>query len=349
MSPFVKLREPSAYVACKLDLTADDAQRAFWCDFFKAHIHTILGLGVEAVGRRGGDVADARERAARVAAELAGRVDAFAADPRDHGRVTIFTLDRWREEILRRHGFDDCFVDLKRRENDKMLPLVPSACQRVDRADDTVKALIEGVFAGNIFDLGASATAAKFRDGSPDFHAVVETLKPRPWLIDDLDAFAGAGPYKHVVYFVDNAGSDILLGALPLARHFARQGTRVTLAANERPALNDVTAAELRDLLPRVIETEPSFDGLPIHVVSTGTGEPLIDLLHVSDELNAAAADADLVILEGMGRGVESNLDCDLACDRLNLAMLKDRMIAESIGGELWDCVCRFVPAGSGG
>jgi type II pantothenate kinase len=90
------------------------------------------------------------------------------------------------------------------------------------------------------------------------------------------------------------------------------------------------------------LEVEPSLGGLPISFVSTGTGEPLIDLEKVSDELNAAAADADLVVLEGMGRGVESNLDAAFSCDALNLAMLKDEAVAKRVGGKLYDVVCRF-------
>ena len=81
---------------------------------------------------------------------------------------------------------------------------------------------------------------------------------------------------------------------------------------------------------------------LPIELVSTGTGEPLIDLSLVSEQLNTAAADADLVILEGMGRGVESNLDAKFKCDALNLAMIKDESIARRVGGKVFDCVCRF-------
>ena len=45
-----------------------------------------------------------------------------------------------------------------------------------------------------------------------------------------------------------------------------------------------------------------------LQVVSNGSGLPVIDLRHLSAELAAAAADADLVVLEGMGRSIETNL-----------------------------------------
>jgi type II pantothenate kinase len=58
--------------------------------------------------------------------------------------------------------------------------------------------------------------------------------------------------------------------------------------------------------------------------------------------LNAAAADADLVILEGMGRGVESNLDAKFSCDAVSLAMIKDEMVARRLNGKVFDVVCQF-------
>ena len=61
---------------------------------------------------------------------------------------------------------------------------------------------------------------------------------------------------------------------------------------------------------------------------------------------NIEADDADLVILEGMGRGVESNLKASFTCDAVKLAMLKDEAVARRCGGKLFDVVCRFRAAG---
>jgi type II pantothenate kinase len=127
-----------------------------------------------------------------------------------------------------------------------------------------------------------------------------------------------------------------------MIRWFARRGTEVVIAANEKPTLNDMTAADTRAIWPQIVTTESSFAGLPIDIVSTGTGEPGIDLSNVSDELNRASKDADLVILEGMGRGMETNFDAQFSCDALNIAMIKDAMIARRTGGKLYDVVCRF-------
>jgi type II pantothenate kinase len=350
--PFVKLADPSTYIACTWDLAADEEGRTHWVEFFKRHLETILSLGLAAAVARGGNTSEVNVRAAACRREFVAHFDQFATDPKSMGKpgqpVTILILDIWRDALLRKHGFVDAFVDLKDRENAKALPFLSEVCQQIDSlsGQEQLQAVIEGVFAGNIFDMGAEATAKAYLNSGPDFFETRKTLARRPWLIDDFDALTERllrGPiHRKAVFFIDNAGSDFLLGAIPMMRWLAKRETAVILAANERPTLNDMTVYDVRAWWPKILEAEPSFSQLPITIVSTGTGEPLIDLLAVSPELNAAAADADLVILEGMGRGIESNLHADFACDAVNLAMIKDVIIAKRQNGKLFDVVCRF-------
>jgi type II pantothenate kinase len=353
MSPFVLLADPKSYVACSWDLSLDAEGRAHWIEFFKRHLETILKLGAEAAADRQHDMNAVNARVESCRKEFIGFFDEYAAHPRDVARygvdrVTILTLDQWRDAILRRHGFVDAFLDMKNRENQLALPLLPVVCDQIDALSgvEQFRAIIEGVFAGNIFDMGADATAKAFLKGGPDFFQTRKTLCPRPWLVDDFDAaarrFVTGKPHRKAVFFIDNAGSDFLLGALPMIRWLALRGTHVVLAANERPTLNDMTIHDVNAWWPRILQVLPSLASLPIERISTGTGEPLIDLSAVSGELNAAAKDADLVILEGMGRGVESNLDAQFACDAMNLAMIKDTMIAKRNSGVLFDVICRF-------
>jgi type II pantothenate kinase len=349
LEPFVQLPDPSRYVACDWNLTDDDDSREHWVRFFIQHIRTLTGAGVAAAVARGEAETSATRRADACIAAFEDRFGDYLARPRQHGRVTMLDLDKWRDGLLREHGFVDPLIDVKQRENDKMLPLLPGVVAAIDAIDDRerqVESLVRGIFAGNVFDLGAKATAAKFLGGSPDFSHTLATLPPRPWAVDHFDAFSRrllAG-YRRVVFFIDNAGSDFLLGALPMARWLARSGASVVIAANEMPTLNDMTVHDVRAIWPRVLAAEPSFDRLPIEIVSTGTAEPLIDLLGVSTTLNDASRDADLVILEGMGRGIESNFGTVLRCEVANLAMLKDEAVARRVGGELFGVVCRFHP-----
>jgi type II pantothenate kinase len=348
LSPFCLLADPSNYVSAREDLRKEQDNRVHWIEFFRRHIHTLLKLSHEAGLARDLDAQDLERRAKDSLIEYEAILDRFLAEPMSQDKpVTIMTLDRWRDGVLRKRGFVDAFIDLKNRENAKMLPLLPAVCRELDalHGPKQLHAVVEGVFAGNIFDMGAEETARKFLSHSPDFFNTRASLPKRPWLVDDYDKLEQCllhKIYRKCVFFVDNAGSDFLLGALPMIRWLAQRGTRVVLAANERPSLNDMTIDDVRTWWPRIIEAESSFSSLPIELVSSGTGEPLIDLLEVSHELNDAAKGADLLILEGMGRGVMSNFDASFTCDALNIAMIKDEWVARRFGGKTFDLVCRF-------
>ncbi|KAA8540812.1 hypothetical protein F0562_024775 [Nyssa sinensis] len=158
---------------------------------------------------------------------------------------------------------------------------------------------------------------------------------------------------------------------LPLARELLRHGTEVVLVANSLPALNDVIAMELPDIvaeaakhcdiLRRAAEaggllvdaisnirdsSKENSSSVPLMVLENGCGSPCIDLRQISAELAAAAKDADLIILEGMGRALHTNFNARFTCDALKLAMVKNQRLAEKlIKGNIYDCVCRYEPA----
>ena len=49
--------------------------------------------------------------------------------------------------------------------------------------------------------------------------------------------------------------------------------------------------------------------------------------MQVSREVIEQAGDADLVVLEGMGRGIETNLYAQFSVDSLKLGMIKHREV----------------------
>jgi hypothetical protein len=53
------------------------------------------------------------------------------------------------------------------------------------------------------------------------------------------------------------AGADVVLGMIPLARELLRMGAEVVMCANSQPAINDITAPELRALLNQVAAVCP--------------------------------------------------------------------------------------------
>ncbi|KAL5139057.1 Uncharacterized protein HKD37_10G029074 [Glycine soja] len=149
-----------------------------------------------------------------------------------------------------------------------------------------------------------------------------------------------------VIIFVDNSGADIILGIiLPFARELLRRGSQVILAANYLPSLNDVTYAELIKIISKLKDEEGRLVGVGtsnLLIANSGNDLPVIDLTRVSQELGNLANDLDLVILEGMGRGIETNLYAQFKCDSLKIAMVKHPEVTEFLGSRFYDCVIKY-------
>lgn len=351
-----QLAAPEAYVACRWDLSDLPEQRAYWLALFRRHLPGLLDEAVKVELADGRQPEDAQQRADQAQQTFVEYLETVAQQPERYGRLDILAICEAREKILRQAGFNDPYRLAKQRENVAALELLPQVLAELDAMDESQRAaaLIQGVFAGNIFDLGATKTVDAFKHDRVDFYATRSQLKPRPWRVDDLDAWLAAWErrsWRSAVLFIDNAGPDIVLGMLPLARELVRRGTRVLLAANTSPTLNDVTADELQELLAEASQSDRAIREAIGHgdliVLADGNGFPLIDLSRLDPAFVAEVAQrpVDLVVLEGMGRALESNYDARFTCDTLKIAMIKDEGVADAMGGELFDLVCRFEPA----
>lgn len=355
---FPRLADPASYVACMTDLTTDTQAASYWLNMFRDHFVKLRAGWLREAEDRGVDFAGAEAEADAAQSDFFAYLDGLDADVSVLGRLDILSLCWAREDALERAGIADAYAVPKRVETERAIALLPALLAELDAMpdDERFAAIWRGVFAGNIFDLGAKETMAMFDAGPVDFEAVRAKLKPRPWRFDDFDALSvqfadGGSPYRCAGLFVDNAGPDVTLGMLPLTRELLRRGTGVILTANSLPSLNDVTHNELVDLLERVAAVDPAIrDALTdgrLEAVPSGNDAPLIDLTAVSPEL-AAACDrrgVDLVVLEGMGRAVESNFNAELTCDAVKVCMVKDAGVARELGAELFDLVLKFEPA----
>jgi len=352
MSKFCLLSDPENYVADQVDLVADKKGRAYWLDHFEKHFEDTLGHALTHYGRA------ARKKIESARVHFSSLLASLRETPNSlgDGTLNIISLCRLRDTTLREHGLIDPFMHIKQRENASSIELYSDLVRQLHELEGRNRwlALVRGVFAGNIFDLGSPATMHLAAQPT-DFAATLESIKPRPWFIDDFDRLAESLPdspptdWAKAVVFVDNAGSDLVLGMMPFVRELALCGTKIVLAANELPCLNDVTADETVEVVEQLAANDDDLAALiraeMFEVVSSGSEECLIDLLDVTEELNEAAADADLLVLEGMGRSVETNFDTSFTVDTLKIAILKDNHVASRIGGETFDCICRYVPA----
>ena len=291
-------------------------------------------------------------------------------------------------------------------ENETAMQVLPDLLLDLDTMEPSVRllALIQGVLAANIFDWGSRECVAKYQDGLilSIYRDARERLSKRPWRVDDFDKLSArwlrceegkdGPPYRRVLIFADNAGADIVLGLIPLARELLRMGCDVVFAANTLPAINDITVEELVDVVEEASQycsilssawkagnrirarnrgnippfensqdlsdfgssSEHSFPETPaghtadeptsrLFVADSGQVSPCLDLRCVGSNVARAAVGTDLVIIEGMGRAIHTNLKTQLKCDCLKLAMIKNKHLASSLfGGDLFDCVCIY-------
>ncbi len=353
---FPLLDQPATYVPCQMDLTTDEKHRAYWINLFRNHFVGALELAMADALDRGvaRDVAESQEANAR--AGFTAFLNQVESEPDVFGKLTILRICEARESCLRRAGIPDPYRLAKEQENEAALALLPDVLAEIDALAESqrIERIMRGVFAGNIFDMGAVSTLEMFKDGQMDFRVTLNKLKARPWFVDHLDAWQDRwinGP-KHTcaVFFVDNAGPDVLLGMIPFAREVLRRGTGVILTANATPTLNDITHDELTKLVHQIATFDPiisqALSGGELELITSGNRFPLIDLRRINPDLADAVyrRDVDLCVLEGMGRAIETNFEAEFTCDTLKLAMIKDLGVGEAMGATLYDLVMRFDP-----
>ncbi|RYR77508.1 hypothetical protein Ahy_A01g001993 isoform B [Arachis hypogaea] len=375
---FPLLVDPKMYEPNTVDLS-DHSELEYWLTILSEHLPDLVDKAVASEG--GTD--DSKRRGDAFARAFSAHLARLMEEPAAYGKLGLANLLEMREECLREFQFVDAYRSIKQRENEASLAVLHDLLMELDSLDEETRllTLIEGVLAANIFDWGSRACVDLYHKGTIiEIYRMSRNKMQRPWRVDDFDAFKermlGSGdkkplPHRRALLFVDNSGADIVLGMLPLARELLRRGTEVVLVGNSLPALNDVTAMELPDIvaeaakhcdiLRRAAESggllvdamTNTLDGskeklpsVPLMVVENGCGSPCIDFRQVSSELAAAAKDADLIILEGMGRSLHTNLYAQFKCDALKLAMVKNQRLAEKlVQGNIYDCVCKYEPA----
>ncbi|KAF3775698.1 Pantothenate kinase 2 [Nymphaea thermarum] len=376
---FPLLADPKKYEPNTVDLSEHN-ELAYWLNVLSEHLPDLVDKAIASEG--GTD--DAKRRGDAFSSAFSAHLARLREEPVAYGKLGLANLLELREECLREFQFSDAYRSIKLRENEASLAVLPDLLVELDSMDEEARllALIEGVLAANIFDWGARACVDLYHKGTIiEIYRMSRNKMQRPWRVDDFDLFKkrmlGSAenkpqPHKRALLFVDNSGADIVLGMLPLARELLRRGTEVVLVANSSPALNDVTAIEIPeivaeaakhcDILRKAAESGgllvdamtkaddtsgKSLSSLPsLMVVENGCGSPCIDLRQVSSELASVAKDADLIILEGMGRALHTNFNARFKCDALKLAMLKNQRLAERlVKGNIYDCICRYEPA----
>lgn len=312
---------------------------------------------VQLVDEAGGD--SSRHRRAEEARVVfrAFLDDLMKGDARD-AAPTIHHVTLFRESVVSAFELGDPYAVVKKRETDAALERLTANPEEWGFGSSKGcdgRRLLAQLLSGNLFDLGSALTQKAFREGRMSLGVSAEEaweraakanpaesseLSSRGWrgLLSSEPSGETGAPIRRLLILVDNAGADFVLGVLPLAVCLARELDEVILAANTTPSSNDMTLAEVRDVLQRAkpLVGRRTEDG-HLSVVGTGTGTPGIDLAHVGADFNSAAQRADALIIDGQGRGVETTWAARFRVPALRVATLKDPEVAGAIGRQLWD------------
>ena len=78
--------------------------------------------------------------------------------------------------------------------------------------------------------------------------------------------------------------------------------------------------------------------------VNSGQSSPCLDLSRLNKSLVELMIErqVDLLVLEGMGRAIHTNLYANFKCECLKVAVLKNRWLAERLGGEMFSVVFKY-------
>ncbi|KAK1326944.1 Pantothenate kinase 2 [Acorus calamus] len=347
---FPLLADPKTYEPNTIDL-ADRSELEYWFTVLSEHLPDLVDKAVASEG--GTD--DAKRRGAAFARAFSAHLRRLMEEPAAYGKLGLANLLEMREECLREFQFVDAYFSIKQRENEASLAVLSDLLMELDSMNEDARllALIEGVLAANIFDWGSRACVDLYHKGTIiEIYRMSRKKMHRPWQVDDFDAFSkrmlGSGnekpkPHKRALLFVDNSGADIVLGMLPLARELLRRGTEHCDILRKAAEAGGLLVDAMVNIQDGSVENMAS---VPLMVVENGCGSPCIDFRQVSSELAAAAKDADLIILEGMGRALHTNFNAHFKCDALKLAMVKNQRLAEKlVKGNIYDCVCRYEPS----
>ncbi|CAK1548454.1 unnamed protein product [Leptosia nina] len=340
------LSEPDKYTPDTLDLLSDDEAREYWLNTCEKLVDKYVNFALS-----NKDDPTIEIRALKFKTCYVEALKEIRVNPLAHGELTIRLLLDINETCLRAQGFFDLWKRQKKYENEAALAQLASRLAEIDAMpDDRQKwlALCSGILAGNMFDWGAQAVTSILGCGLTE---ALQKIQKRPWLYDGLDKWLDklqTTVHHCAAVFVDNSGVDVVLGVLPFVRGLLLRGTSVILCANEWPALNDITNSELENVLQSaslvcpIIAAARATGNLVVR--SSGQRGPCLDLRTISVDLvtEMKIRGVDLIILEGMGRALHTNLNARLAVDSLKIAVVKNAWLAQRLGGPLFSVIFKY-------
>eukprot|EP00842_Homolaphlyctis_polyrhiza_P000743 jgi/Hompol1/166/HPOL_001282-RA len=338
LCPFPLLQDPAGYKPDTSDLR-DPALQSYWIDLLDVNLEQLVGIALNWQEQTTG-TSDVKDRARTFENMYREHLKLLRKEPSAYGVLTC----------LREMGFSDVFRDVKQTENRAALEGFAVLTAKLDSLDEPSRldTMLDNLLAGNMYDCAntniknmvrSTAVQEMLKRGELDF-STAKAKVGRPPQLNSYGVFKekllSGHVYKKAVILVDNSGADAIFGILPFARYLLSKSTSVVLGANTHPAVNDITASEMLQVVEEIATKDAIFRHAlannRLRVVGTGSGSPCIDLMRVSREFATASVDADLVVLEGMGRAIHTNYYASFKVDSLKVAVFKNPQIANELG-----------------
>jgi uncharacterized protein with ATP-grasp and redox domains len=345
---FSALLERDGYLPGLWNLHRDVEARDYWVRTLTGNLeHMVDSYTREATPR-------AKKLCRQAQAEYLKYLDDFKSSTDPERPRTVNALVEVRQEIFEKFGVPDPYKSSKDTENERALALL----REVSPAPPSAGSALEGlrwafslVLAGNHFDMGSAEARRRHSGVSAAFLRSAAQLARKRWFRDDLEPLAAhleRGPRRNgsAVICVDNAGAEIVLGVPALAIVLTSIGFKCTIAANESPALNDMTASETAELIRVIGGMDPRVQSLiesdSLAVISSGSRTSGLDFTKVSDSFDQAASQAEITVVIGQGRAVETNWRARLAVPWARAAVVKDEFVARAVGCKVFDPLLTF-------
>ncbi|XP_066908231.1 4'-phosphopantetheine phosphatase isoform X1 [Halyomorpha halys] len=339
------LSNPAEYFPDTQNLSENSSAREYWLDCisegFKASVaRNIVNVKNESINNY-----------AIYGEFVLKRLEYLRENHDAYGYLTMRVLQDTLEDVKREMGLIAMYEKKKQHENATAIKELVATLNCLDSLDydEQLMELVKYLLAGNMFDWGAKEVAKLMIAGKLNFHQAMDKLPERPWLVDDLNHWVKRfkeSNYKSAMIFADNSGYDFVLGVLPFARELIRRGAKVVVCANSEPVLNDVTFYDLKDLFEEIKKHCPilrkAIEEESLSVMKLAKNSCCLDLCFIDIEIAERMKEMDLLVIEGMGRAVHTNLYAQFKCDTLRVAVIKDHWLSRELGGDEFSCICKF-------
>ncbi|KAG5682011.1 hypothetical protein PVAND_011406 [Polypedilum vanderplanki] len=348
ISKFINIEE---YIAnFEFDLNKDEKQKIFW----KNQMLILIEKFSKQIRSYKEDEPDEtkEDRIVKFQNEYLAQVNILM---KSQDFLSVRQLLMLNERLLNKYGFFDVWRLQKLEENTKALSLLGARLEKVDNISDNRKRwenLFCGLLASNIFDSGSSAVQDILSNNiNFGFHDALDKIQRRPWLIDNFDEFFDTiekRPFKCIAFFCDNSGIDFVLGVLPLTVEFLKMNTKVILIGNSSPSLNDITYNELKDVVQQACESSDiirkSYENKCLILGENGNHGCCLNFMDIDENVldTMISMEVDLIVIEGVGRSIHTNFNAKFKCQSLKLAVIKNKFLAECLGGVLFDAICKY-------